>query len=167
MAIGWITDTAEANKYFLEERLDSSFWDSLLAVSGGRDEKTAVLKMAFNRIRFCKEFDIPETPTADQSERLKIAQLETAYYLAQHISDEDSRKGLHAQGVVGSSVVGETYVRFGTDTVGLLDIPLPPIVWQLLDDMRVVESPFAAIDIDRREDESVNASVVGRTDHEY
>mgnify|MGYP006953619500 CR=1 FL=1 len=159
-AIGWVADLASANAYFLGERLGSPYWDALISTTGGRDEKTAVLKMAHNRLRFCRDFSIPTTPTADQSERLKIAQLETAYYLAQHLADEDTRKGLHAQGVVGAGIVQET-------AVNLLDVPIPPIVYQLLNDMAVVVAPFAAIDIDRREEESVNTSVVGREDNEY
>jgi len=159
-AIGWVADLASANAYFLGERLESPYWDALISTTGGRDEKTAVLNMAYNRLRFCREFSIPTTPTADQGERLKIAQLETAYYLAQHLADEDTRKGLHAQGVVGAGIVQET-------AVNLLDVPIPPIVYQLLNDMAVVVAPFAAIDIDRREEESVNTSVVGREDNEY
>ena len=166
-AIGWVADLASANAYFLGERLESPYWDALISTTGGRDEKTAVLNMAYNRLRFCREFSIPTTPTADQGERLKIAQLETAYYLAQHLADEDTRKGLHAQGVVGAGIVQETYVRFNSDAVNLLDVPIPPIVYQLLNDMAVVVAPFAAIDIDRREEESVNTSVVGREDNEY
>ena len=159
-AIGWVADLASANAYFLGERLESPYWDALISTTGGRDEKTAVLNMAYNRLRFCREFSIPTTPTADQGERLKIAQLETAYYLAQHLADEDTRKGLHAQGVVGAGIVQET-------AVNLLDVPIPPIVYQLLNDMAVVVAPFAALDIDRREEESVNTSVVGREDNEY
>ena len=131
-AIGWVADLASANAYFLGERLESPYWDALISTTGGRDEKTAVLNMAYNRLRFCREFSIPTTPTADQGERLKIAQLETAYYLAQHLADEDTRKGLHAQGVVGAGIVQETYVRFNADTVHLLDVHIPPIVYQLL-----------------------------------
>jgi hypothetical protein len=44
--IGWIADLAAAEAYFKGERLDSAFWDSLTASSGGRDEKTAVLRQA-------------------------------------------------------------------------------------------------------------------------
>lgn len=167
MAIGWIEDVAAADAYFLEERGDSPFWDALVATSGGRDEKAAFLRMAYNRIRFCKDFDIPASPTAAQLERLNIAQCETAYYLAQHLKDEDARKGLHAQGVVGANIVGETYVRFASDSRQLMDIPLPPIVFQLLEDMAVSLAPFHAVDIDRREDESVDTSVVGLDDDGY
>jgi hypothetical protein len=167
MAIGWITDLVAANAYFLTERLDSTHWDALTAVSGGRDEKTAVLKMAYNRIRFCKDFSIPASPSAAVLERLQIAQYETAYYLAQHLTGEDTRKGLHVQGVVGAGIVQEVYVRFASDTRSLLDIPLPPIVYQLLEDLKVVEVPFAAIDIDRRENESVDTDVVDLNDTEY
>lgn len=167
MAIGWVSDLAAAESYFLNERVESPAWDSLPVTSGGRDGKTAALKMAYNRLRTCKDFAIPTTPTADQTERLKIAQCETAYYLAQHLADEDKRKGLHAQGVVGAGIVQETYVRFSSDSRQLMDIPLPPIVYQLLDDMKVAEVPFYAVDIDRREDESVDTNVVGLDDNEY
>jgi len=162
MAIGWVEDVAAANAYFLEERGDSPFWDALVATSGGRDEKAAFLKMAYNRIRFCRDFDIPANPSAVQLERLKIAQCETAYYLAQHLEDEDARKGIQAQGVTEAGIVKESY----KDT-DLSAIPLPPVVYELLDDMVVSETPFFAVDIDRREDESVDTNVVGLDDNEY
>ena len=102
--IGWTT-LSGANSYFATERLDSTFWDALNASSGEKDEKSAVLHMAYNRIRFHSGFTVPSSPTTAQTERLSMAQYELAYYLAEHLVDEDRRKGIQAQGVVGAGIV--------------------------------------------------------------
>ncbi len=161
MAIGWLSDVAQASTYFSTMRLDSSAWDALAAPVGGKNEKSAVLYMAYDRLRFHQDFEIPTTPSAAQLEKLQRAQLETAYYLALHLSDEDRRKGLHAQGVVGANIMGETYVRFATDTMKLTDVPLPPIVLQLMAEFSIEENakPLYARDIGRDENQTVNADV--------
>lgn len=154
-AIGWLaTGLVEAEAYFLNERLDSTYWDAL-TVTSAKDEKTAVLKMAYNRIRFHSGFSIPATPTAAQTAKLVMAQLETAYYMAQHLTDEDKRKGLQAQGVIEAGIVKEKYSE-----AALFSIPLPYDVAHLLDEFEVVDPPFYAVDIDRDEDQGVNNDVV-------
>lgn len=156
MAIGWVTDLTDAESYFSTERLETAFWDALTTTSGGKDEKTAVLTMAYNRIRFCKKFTVPSLPDATQAAKLRMAQCEMAYYLAGHLADEDRRKGLHAQGVVGANIVGETYARFESDQVKLTDIPIPGAVIDLLDEFTADETPFYSVDIERDENEAVD-----------
>lgn len=154
MSIGWLTDPAEANTYFDEERLETAHWDALTVTSGGKDEKTAVLKMAYNRIRHCKDFTIPADPSSDQLEKLQHAQLEAAYYLAQHLKSEDTRKGLMAQGVTAAGVVKEGYAESM-----LKELALPAVVYELLDEFSTSGTPFYASDIDRDEDYSVDEDV--------
>lgn len=157
MAIGWVSDIAAANTFFLTKRLESAAWDALETVpAGGKDKKSAVLYMAYDRLRFFKDFDlIPTSPTAAQLEKLQLAQYETAYYLALHLADEDRRKGLHAQGVVGANIVGETYVRLASDTMDLKDVPLPPIVFDIMSEFSSSASaaPFYVASVDRDEDD--------------
>lgn len=146
-AIGWLTNgLTDANKYFLEQRLISTAWDALTAVSGSKDEKTAVLNMAYNRIRFCKDFSIPASPSTTQLEKLQHAQLECAYYLAVHLRDEDVRMGIQAQGVTSAGIVNESYVDLNT-------LPLPPIVYQLLDEFSTSGDELYISMIDRDEDD--------------
>lgn len=154
MSIGWLADLAEANTYFSTERLETAFWDALTTISGGKDEKTAVLKMAYNRLRHCRDFTIPATPTAAQLEKLKAAQLETAYYLAQHSKSEDARKGLEAQGTLQAGVVKEVYAESMLKTLAL-----PAIVYELMDEFAAYSTPFYAVDIDRDEDYPVDEDV--------
>lgn len=160
--IGYFSNLAEAETYFHDERLETAHWDALL-VTSAKDQKTAVLKMAYNRIRACREFSAlpePAAATAAQLAKLKQGQAEMAYYLAEHLEDEDTRKGLHAQGVVGANTVGETYVRFQSDSMRLTDTPIPPIVRDLLSDWEApADVPFHAVDIDRDEDYSVDEDV--------
>jgi hypothetical protein len=159
--IGW-TDLAAANAYFTAERLDSSAWDVLATLPGGKDGKTAVLNMAYNRLRFCQDFGIPTSPTAAQLERLKYAQLELAYYLAMHLSDEDRRKGLQAQGVTAAGVVKENYaggVANRTASEEILDkLPLPPIVRELMGEFCSTDNVYVR-DIARDENYRVNEDV--------
>jgi len=151
MSIGWITDLADAETYFSDERLETASWDALTTTSGGKDEKTAVLTMAYNRIRFCKDFSIPASPDTTQAARLRMAQCEMAYYLAGHLADEDRRKGLHAQGVSEAGIVKETY-----SSADLASLPIPAAVKDLLDEFIAGETPFYSVDIERDEDEKVD-----------
>lgn len=167
--IGYLT-LAEAESYF-STRLFSTAWTGLAPASGD-PVKTAALTTAFDRLFYCGLFSLPTlaAATADQLIVLKKAQCEMALYMLIHLADEDRRKGLHAQGVVGSNIVGETYVRFGTDSMQLGDIPIPPTVQHMLDAAGFsapAPAPFYAVDIDRREDESVDTNVVGLDDNEY
>jgi len=154
MSVGWMASVAAADTYFETERLESAFWDALTSASGDKDQKTAVLLQAYNRIRRCNDFTIPTTPTAAQLAALQEAQCETAYYIAQHGKDEDRRKGLHAQGVVGANVIGETYVRFKSDQVSLTDLPFPPVVYEIMKSAGLdnTPSPIHVVEIGRDED---------------
>jgi hypothetical protein len=165
--IGWIT-LLQAESYFASERLNATAWDGL-SVTSTKNEKEAVLLMAYNRLFYCGLFDLPTFASASAAQLIVLqkAQCEMAYYLALHSKDEDRRKGLHAQGVVGSNLVGETYVRFASDAMSLSDLPIPAFVAHLLKDYSTDAAPFYAVDIDRREDESVDTNVVGLDDNEY
>ena len=121
MAIGWLTNMAEANTYY-STRYGGTGW-----ILFGEDNKTALLTTAYNRIRFNKNYSIPSSPTSTQLEKLKMAQEELAWHYYIHLVDEDRRKGLQAQGVIEADVVGETY-----DSEKLYDLPLPPFVKHLL-----------------------------------
>ena len=50
-----------------------------------------------------------------------------AYYLACHLSDEDRRKNIQAQGVTEAGIVKETY-----DKDMLMTTPIPPWVFNML-----------------------------------
>lgn len=148
--IGW-TSLSAANAYFSTRRLDSTHWDALTAVSGQKDEKSAALWMAYDRIRFCPDFTVPGAPTAAQLERLAKAQHELAYYLAAHLESEDRRMGLQAQGVIEAGVVKEKYSEGG-----LAGLPFPPEVASLLDDFKTTATHFRAIAIGRNEEEGID-----------
>ena len=78
-----------------------------------------------------------------------------AYYLAQHLEDEDRRKGLQAQATIGAGIIQEKYNK---DM--LTELPVPPFVEAMLEDAGfLTESAFAMVDIDRDEDESVDTKV--------
>ena len=148
MAVGWMTNVAEADTYFTT-RLGSDPWTSLSSAN-----KTAALTTAYDRLRYCDDFSIPSSPTAAQLALLKDAQCEMAIYLAIHLEDEDRRKGLQAQGVVGAGMVKETY-----DKEWLDKLPIPSVIYHILDDFRKYKSPLHLVDIDRDEDESVDTEV--------
>lgn len=156
MSVGWFLNTAEADTYFETERLTSTAWDALVAVSGGRDQKTAVLTQAYNRLYYSKDFILPTyaEATADDLTILKKAQGEMAYYLALHLADEDRRKGLQAQGVSTAGIVKETF-KDGD----LTETSIPQVVRDLLCAYQAGGKPFYAVDIDRNEDEDVNTDV--------
>jgi len=76
MTYGWIASVAEADTYFLTERLRTSAWDVLT-----EDEKKKDLNNSYNRILHDDRLNIPSSPTAAQLVALKIGQLEYGYYL--------------------------------------------------------------------------------------
>jgi len=154
--IGYFSTLAEAATYFSTERLETSAWDALTTTST-KDEKTACLTQAFNRIYYSQEFILPKPAdaTADELVTLKKAQAEMAYYLAEHLADEDTRKGLQAQGVQAAGAVKETYETGSGDKT-----PIPPAVRDLLTGWwSGTDVPFHAVDIDRDEDYSVDEDV--------
>ena len=142
--IGWLT-LAEAETYFTT-RLESGAWTGTDAV------KTAALTTAYNRIRYLKDYTIPTSPTAAQELILMDAQCELSLYMLIHLEDEDRRKGLMAQGVAGAGIVKETFVRFGSDVIKADEVPLPPIVKQMLNSFYDYNQQLYAVDIDRDED---------------
>lgn len=148
--IGWMTDTAEANTYFIEKRLEVAAWDAMVTAT-----KTKALWNGYNRICRCSDFSIPATPSAAELLKLKDAQCEMAYYLAIHLADEDRRKGLTAQGVVGAGIVKETYDKDSLDK-----LPIPPIVLEILMDFYKYGEAMAMIPIDRDEDKDMATDVV-------
>lgn len=153
MAIGWFTDTAEADNYFATERLVTDAWDDLAAA-----QKSPALMNSYNRIYYSKEFIVPthDEATAADLVILKKAQAEFAYYLAVHLEDEDRRKGIQAQAVKEAGVVKEKYLE-----TALYDTPIPQFVRDLL--CQYLAGPdelhFGAIDLARDEEESVTTKV--------
>lgn len=147
--IGWCSNLAKANNYFTTERLVSTCWDGL--ETSGDAKKTAALMMAYNRLYYGGEFNLPTyaVATAKQLVILVKAQCEMAYYLCVHQSDEDRRKGLNVQGVIKAGIVKETYHEDWLEK-----IPIPPIVWGMLKDYKT-KKHFYGFDIERDEDESV------------
>lgn len=156
MAIGYFPATTDADTYFATKRLESAAWDAL-SVTSTKDEKTACLYQAFQRIYYSQEFILPKytEATAEELETLQQAQAEMAYYLAEHLPDEDTRRGLQIQGVVGANAVGETY-----DKAMVEKTPIPTIVRDLLQGWWAgTDVPIHVTDIDRDEDYSVDEDV--------
>ena len=143
--LGWST-LAEAKSYFTNQRISTTAWDVLAA----DDDKNKVLNNAYNRLYHNPDYFIPAVPTAAQLVKLKLAQQEFAYYLAQHLADEDRRKGIQAQGVERAGIVEEVYEK---DM--LSELPIPPFVDALMEDFKTAIG-FGMVDIDRDEEESVD-----------
>jgi hypothetical protein len=103
---GWVTNEAQANSYFTDERIITALWTALAAAA-----KEAAIINSYNRIYYHRDYYgmLPTyaTATAAQLERLYRANCEMAYYLLEHLEDEDSRKGLQAQAVVEAGIVKE------------------------------------------------------------
>lgn len=146
--IGWST-LVEAETYFENNRLETTEWDSLST----DDKKNKTLNTAYNRIIYAKQWSIPAAPTAAQLVKLKIAQQEMGYYIALHLSDEDRRKGLQAQGVIKAGIIKEDYYAEWLDK-----LPFPPIVINILVGF-LSDLEFYAVDIDRDEDRAVGDNV--------
>lgn len=151
MAIGYFDDLGQAQDYFIQERLERSAWDLL-----SDDEKqSAAIVMAYNRLYYGDETQNMPTKAAASAAQLvvlKIANAEMAYYMAEHLKGEDSRKGLQAQGVIESGIVEEKYSEDY-----LMKLPIPPFVKSLLMKLGLwAKISFAAVDLTRNEDESVS-----------
>lgn len=162
--IGYLT-LAQADSYF-STRLFSTAWTGIVPASGD-PVKTAALTTAFDRLFYCGLFSLPTlaAATADQLIVLKKAQCEMALYLLAHLQDEDRRLGLQAQGVTVAGIVKEQYKEADLNT-----LPIPAFIKARLDAAGFsapAPAPFYAVDIDRREDESVDTNVVGQEDNEY
>lgn len=150
MSLGWFDDLNDAKAYFTGERLVTDAWDDLTD-----GQKTNSVIQSFNRLYYDPQFSLPLYADASAAELviLKKANGEMAYYLAQHLDDEDRRKGLQAQAVIKAGIVKEDYYA---DM--LTDIPVPPFVLILLTPWMTKKS-FGAIDLARDENESVNTKV--------
>ena len=158
MALGWFDDLTEAKAYFTDERLVTTSWDALSSDA----LKTKAIKNAYNRIYYDPKYDVPTyaDATAAQLIILKKVNGEMAYYLAQHLEDEDRRKGLQAQAVTDAGIVKEKYDIGAYGREDKLDkLPVPPFVDAMLEDFKTTVS-FGMVDIDRDEDEKVSKDVV-------
>ena len=146
--IGWFTTVAEADLYFDDERLVTTAWDAL--AGSGDTQKTKALMQAYNRLYYSGLFELPTYAEASAAQLvvLKKAQAEMAYYLAQHLADEDRRKGLHAQGVTEAGIVKEVYAE-----ANLSDIPIPPLVAGILEDYSSAPKALYVASVDRDEEE--------------
>jgi hypothetical protein len=155
MAIGYFINLADAEDYFIDERLETECWDDLGSGSGTGLKEKAIF-MAYNRIYYDPRWDLPTYPLATAAELvvLRKANAEMAYYLTCHLADEDRRKGIQAQGVIEAGVVKEKYHQ---DWLAVL--PVPPFVESMLAPWLVGKKAFGAIDLARDEDESVNTKV--------
>ena len=150
MAIGYFDDLEEAQDYFINQRLERFAWEDL-----DDDEKqSAAIVNAYNRLYYggeTKNMPTKASASAAQLVKLKIANAEMAYYMAEHLKGEDSRKGLQAQGVIEAGIVEEKY-----DKDSLFKLPIPPFVKGILISLGLwAKLAFAAVDLTRNEDEPV------------
>ena len=124
MSMGWFADLADAEAYYLNERLVTDAWDPMTNAL-----KTKAVIMGYNRIFHCGLYSVPTYALATPAQlvTLKIVNGEMAYYLAVHLADEDKRKGIQVQGTVQAGIVEESY-----DSKNLFTLPIPPFVAALL-----------------------------------
>lgn len=153
MPLGWFVSLSEANEYFEDERLVTTSWDALT------DDalKSKAVTNGYNRIYYDPRYAVPTyaAATAAQLIVLKKVNGEMAYYLAQHLEDEDRRKGIQAQAVTDAGIVEESYDK---DKLG--DLPVPPFIDAMLEDAGFTTAvSLGIIDVDRDEDESVNEKI--------
>ncbi|MFW6121756.1 MAG: hypothetical protein ACOC80_12795 [Petrotogales bacterium] len=151
MSLGYFDDLSDANEYFMDERLITTAWDDLADDA----TKTKAIKNAYNRIYYSPKYDVPKYADASAAQLviLKKANGEMAYFLAQHLEDEDRRKGLQIQGITDAGIVKEKYSKDD-----LMSLPIPPFVDTLLKDFKTAKA-FGMVDIERDEDEDVDEKV--------
>ena len=125
MSIGWLLNITSGTNYFTEERLRDSFWTGLATDA----LKTRAIINAYNRLYYGNEFVLPTyaDASADQRVILRKANCEMAYYIAQHLADEDRRKNIQAQGVIRAGIVKESYLE-----EMMKNTPVPPFVRDML-----------------------------------
>lgn len=142
--LGYCADLADAKKYFTDERLETSAWDDLST----DPMMTKAVNMAYNRLYYSEKFNLPEntSATATQLVKLRKANCEMAYYMALHLTDEDKRKGIQAQGTIKAGIVKEEYSESDLHT-----LPFPPFVIELLKGY-LTDKHIYIIEIDRDED---------------
>ena len=155
MIIGYFADLADAEDYFDLERLETECWDDLRE-SGTIHQETKAILTAYNRLFYDPRWDLPTYVTATTAELvvLRIANAEMAYYLACHLSEEDRRKGLQAQGVIKAGIVKEDYSE-----AMLMALPIPPFVAAMLTPWLVSTSFISTANLARDEEESVKTKV--------
>lgn len=136
---------ATANTYFSTRFGASAVWTAL-----GDPDKTSLLTTAYNRIFFNPDYSVSASASGDTLTKLQMAENELAWYMNGHLSDEDRRKGIQAQGVEEAEIVKEIY-----DVGSLMELPFPPIVNKLLSEFTTL-LPLYASDLTRIEDDSVN-----------
>jgi len=155
MSLGYFADLADAEDYFDLERLETECWDDLLE-SGTFHQETKVILNAYNRLYYDTRWDLPTyiTATAAELAILRIVNAEMAYYLACHMSDEDRRKGIQAQGVIEAGIVKEKYSE-GM----LMALPVPPVVAAMLTPWLIPTSFISTANLARDEEESVKTKV--------
>ena len=148
---GWASP-AEGDNYFLMERSVTDLWDALADDAA----KNKVLNASYNRLYYHPEIAVPEAgdETAAQLVVLIKAQSEMAYYLLMHLEDQDRRKGIQVQGVTTAGIVKEVYDKDRAE-----EVPIPPIVWALLDAF-VDRLSMAVVDLGRDEDEDFDYNAV-------
>ena len=147
MSEGYFDNIADAESYFTTDRLETEAWDDL----PDNATKTKAVVMGYNRLYYDPRWDLPTYAAATAAElvELKKANGEMAYYLAQHLADEDRRKGIQAQGVVKAGVVKEDYSE-----KYLMDLPVPPFVIAILAPWST--KTFAgALDVRRDDEEDI------------
>ena len=153
MSVGWFDDLDDAKAYFTAERLITTSWDDLAEDA----TKTEGVINGYNRVFYDPRYAVPTyaDASAEQLVILKKVNGEIAYYLAQHLDDEDRRKGIQAQATIKAGIVKEDY-----NPDDLMSLPVPPFVDAILDDGGfLTEVAFGAVDIDRDENESVDTKV--------
>ena len=143
MSLGWFADLNDAKTYFVNERLITEHWDNLTTDA----LKTKAVVNSYNRIFYCGLYSLPTyvQATVAQLIILKKVNGEMAYYLAEHLQDEDSRKGLEAQAVTEAGIVKEVY-----DPNNLNTLPIPPFVQAMLAPLLTVKG-FNIRDLGRDE----------------
>lgn len=154
MSVGWFDNLVDAKAYFTNERLVTTAWDALVVL--GDPTATKAVINAYNRIYYDPRYDVPTyaDATAIQLVILKKVNGEMAYYLAQHMEDEDRRMGLRAQGVIKAGIVKEDYKD------NSMESPVPPLLDAILEDAGFMAGKaFGMVDVDRDEDESVDTKV--------
>ena len=150
MSLGWFATLVEAESYFTDERLVTTAWDALSTDA----LKTKAIINGYNRVYYDPRYDVPTYADASATQLviLKKVNGEISYYLAQHLEDEDRRKGIQAQATVKAGIVKEDYNKDD-----LMSLPVPPFVDAMLDGAGfTTDVAFKMIDVDRDEDESVD-----------
>ena len=150
MSLGYFADLNAAKTHFTDNRPVTRSWDNLTDA-----QKTTTIRYSFNRLYHSPRWSLPAyaDATADQLTILQLANAEMAYYIALHLDSEDRRKGLQAQNTIEAGVVKEKYDKDQLDK-----LPVPASVIDLLKPFETAV-PFAAVDIDRDEDYSVDENV--------